>query len=140
MPRGPATAYSVIFQDHPTEGALLHLVPDQKHPAWEHSPLGTDIKDVQSNDPSLFGAVLRGAFLAYLTERHYLDLLGHGGGVLGFGTDQNQLVDGMSVIWGDRGHIPLMTIRSLAAAIARAHRRPWSLDRSRPRAALDRRS
>ncbi len=82
--------YNVAFADFqgPDNSYMFDLGPGRP-PA--KSFLMPDRKEVTSNDPRTFASTLNWAFSNYSGEFKALDLFAHGGGAIGFGTDETQL-------------------------------------------------
>jgi len=93
--------YNVAFADFqgPDNSFMFDLAPGR--PAAK-SFLLPDRKEVSSNDPRIFAATLDWAVRNYQGEFRALDLFAHGGGAIGFGTDENQLGKGKKFIMSVR--------------------------------------
>jgi hypothetical protein len=89
--------YDVAFADFqgPDNSYLFDFRANR---AVAKSFLAPDLKEVTSNDPRILASTLNWAFSHYQGDFKALDLFAHGGGAIGFGTDEHQLKGGQKFI------------------------------------------
>lgn len=122
-------AHSVIFADLSVGGSIHKPNAALYAPsgASAEKPLGSRLSPglevVQSNNPALLEKVVSWAVRSFPATNRYLQLVGHGTGIFGMGTDGHQVAFGEPatdrLMWGDAGFIPSLPIATLTEAVRR---------------------